>query len=478
MISSTDLLALLPFLVLAAGATALLILGALGALRSGALHGTSLGILLAAFFSLRFLPELPRQVTPLLRMDAFSVTFLVLILGAALVVLAGSREYLAARRLDGEAFYGLFLFATLGMALLAAANHMASLFLGLETLSVSLYALIAHDREERRSIEAGLKYLVLAGVGSAFLLYGMALLYADSRALSFPALQQALLGGVLSAWGYAGAGLLFCGLAFKLAAVPFHLWSPDVYQGAPTPVTTLIATGSKGATAAVLLRATGFLPLGGDEWFGTAVWVIALASMTCGNLYALLQTDLKRLLAGSSIAHMGYLLVAFLVGGQAAVSAGSFFLLTYLPTTLLAFGVILALSHERDVTHIDEYRGLSRRRPWLAAALGLALFSLAGIPLTGGFVGKFAVFRAAIDHGFYFLAVFGVLNSVISVVYYLRVVVAIFLSDPTQAEEAPASAPATIPATAALLLAALVLLFFGLYPEPLFVLTREIALAI
>jgi NADH-quinone oxidoreductase subunit N len=364
----------------------------------------------------------------------------------------------------------LLALAALGAAVLVSARHCVSLFLGLELLSVSLYALIAFDRRDR-GVEAAIKYLVLAGVSSALLLFGMALLYARTGTM-----ELARLGAVLGAGSVhrhaalaadpavlAGIGLLIAGFGFKLGVVPFHMWTPDVYQGAPAPITAFLATASKGAAAAVLLRYAGALGLarGGPLWGLLAA--IAVASMFAGNLLALRQSDLKRLLAYSSIAHLGYLLAGLLAGGTASARAVVFYLVAYSVTTLAAFGVVAAL--EPGSGDLAAYRGLGRRRPWLAGVLAAALLSLAGIPLTAGFIGKFLVFAAGAAASLWALIVILAANSAIGIYYYLRVIAALYLAPDEGGARAepprPRVALAGGIALAALLLA---LLWLGIAP--------------
>jgi len=366
---------------------------------------------------------------------------------------------------------------------LAAATHFASFFLGLEILSVSLYAMAAHLPGRRRGVEAALKYLVLAATSAAFLLFGMALVYAQSGGLGFAQLaptpsQQPLSGLILPA----GLALMIVGIGFKLALVPFHLWTPDVYQGAPAPTAAFIATVSKGAMFVVLLRL--FRPLNLDPagaLFQVFV-VIAAASMFTGNLLALLQSNVKRMLAYSSIAHLGYLLVAFLAAGPLADAAVAFYLVAYFATMLGAFGVVGALSGpDRDADAMSDYQGLAWRRPWLAAAMTAMLLSLAGIPLTAGFVGKFYVLAAGAASHLWWLVLVLVVNSAIGLFYYLRVMIAMFAPATAGPEDIPgveprASTPGALP-LAGLALAALTLLVLWLGVDPS-TLMRAIAAAL
>lgn len=425
----------------------------------------------------------------LLVLDGYALFFLALVLLAALGVTLLSAGYLRAGDQPPEEYYFLLLLATLGAGVIVAANHFASVFLGLEILSVSLYGLIAYPRRRAIAVEAGIKYLVLAGFSSAFLIFGMALLYAQTGTLALSPLAERMLAGgpaALDPIALAGLALLAVGFGFKLAVVPFHMWTPDVYQGAPAPVTAFVATASKGAVLALLLRFAlcgGLVPHGA---FATLFALIAVASMFLGNLLALRQESLKRMLAYSSIAHLGYALVAFLAAGERGALAVAFYLSAYTVTTLGAFGVISVLSTraaereeppESDLDALADYRGLGRRRPWLAATLAATLLSLAGIPLTAGFVGKFLVVAAGVRSGLWALVLLLAVNSAISVYYYLRVIVAMYLREEEEkgvamgGRDAAGGSPRRQPwpAIAGLTLAGLMLALFwlGAWPGPL-----------
>jgi len=431
-------LPLLPWIFLAGTALALILAITVrrhyGTVFTLALIG--LGASFAALFPAA--SAAPARVSVLLLVDRFALFFFGLILAAGIAVVLSSGRYVRRSTERGEEYYVLVVLALLGAGILVASTHFVSFFLGLELLSVSLYALIAYVRERICGVEAGVKYLILAGVSSAFLLFGMALVYARVGSLAFERIAYLLAPSSLTPASpatdlivLAGLGLMLVGVGFKLGVVPFHMWTPDVYQGAPAPVTALTATVSKGAVMALLVRFGAVLQLTPDDLLWQILGLIAALSMIAGNLLALHQVNLKRLLAYSSIAHLGYVLVAFLAAGEAAVQAVAFYLVAYMLTTLAAFGVVSALSEEgeedRDVEEIEEYRGLGRKRPYLSAVLTLALLSLAGIPLTAGFIGKFLVFGASIGSAMWALAVLVALNSAIGIYYYLRVVVALYL---------------------------------------------------
>jgi NADH-quinone oxidoreductase subunit N len=435
--------------LIALGATAIALMLAASVRRGGALPFAIAALGLAASFGLLFAPAPPVAPGSFFAPDGYARLFIGLILIAALSVAAFSAPYLERRdpRARREEFCILLVLASLGAAALVAARHFLAFFLGLELLSVSLYALIAFPRREA-GIEAAIKYLVLAGASSAFLLFGMALLYARTGTLDLAEIGQALAG--CSAYARAGAGaacdatalagvaLLMVGFGFKLGVVPFHMWTPDVYQGAPAPVTAFVATASKGAVAALLLRYAIGLGLVPGAPLATLLAWIAGASMIAGNLLALRQTSLKRLLAYSSIAHLGYLLTALVAGGPLAARAVGFYLIAYTATTLAAFGVIASLSRGGDPggdhDALDEYRGLGRRDPARAAILALALLSLASLPLTAGFAGKFLIVAAGVAARRWALVVLLAAGSAIGIFYYLRVAGALYLRDAPEGE--------------------------------------------
>lgn len=465
--SRADLVALLPLLVLSA--TVVVALAAIAVRRShgAVLSWTVLG-LVGTVASLPVAARVaPRTVTPLLEMDGFALFFTGLVAAGAIAAALLAHGWLSRQEEEREELYVLLLLVTLGSAVLAASRHFASLFLGLETLTVALYGMVAYPRGERRCVEAGVKYLILAGASSAFLLFGIALLYADLGVLGFPAigarLAQAGATGTLTA---CGLGLLLVGVGFKLSVVPFHLWTPDVYEGAPSPVTAVLATLSKGAMLAVFVRFLVALGHFGRETLFAPIAVAAVASMFAGNIAALLQTNVKRILAYSSIAHVGYMLVAVLAGGALGVQAVAFYLAAYFVTTLAAFGVITALSDgDREAADIDAFRALFWRRPGTAAVMTAALLSLAGIPLTAGFLAKYMVLAAGVSASRWALVLILAVNSVIGVYYYLRVIVAMISAPEDDAVAAGPRAPLVTGVVLAVLVVLLV--WLGVWPAGL-----------
>lgn len=459
-------IAILPLIVLA-GAS-LLVLTAIAIHRNHALSfGIALAGLAAAFISLWPSAEvIPRAVTPLFSFDSYALFFIGLIVAAAFITVILCYGYLERQNMQRDEMYVLLLIATLGAAVLAASSQFVSFFLGLELLSVPLYAMIAYLRRGGESVEAGIKYLILAAASAAFLLFGIALAYSETGSLAFASLRAVLANEGPRGLLIPAMVLIVTGVGFKLAVVPFHMWTPDVYQGAPAPVAAFIATVSKGAMVALLMR---FAYVSGVETtrpFHVLFAVIAIASMIGGNLLALMQTNVKRLLAYSSIAHLGYILVALQVRGAAGASAVAFYLVAYFVTTLGAFGVVgLLSSSDHDAEDMEEYRGLFWRRPVLACVFATMLFSLAGMPLTAGFLAKFYVVTTGASAAMWAQIITLALTSGIGIFYYLRVILAVFGTR----MESQIAAPPALSGTASVVLGVLTaaLVWLGVYPGPL-----------
>ncbi|WP_138476044.1 NADH-quinone oxidoreductase subunit N [Dyadobacter bucti] len=426
--SDNDFYALMPLLLLA-GASVLVMLLIVARLSHRIIQIVSLALFIVSFSSLVYMRDLlPYPIDPLFVIDDFGVFMIGLIIFSGLVVNVLSYIYFEEKEEGPKEYYVLLFLCTLGACVLAVSGHFVSLFLGLEILTVGLYALIAYLRKRKHSIEAGIKYLILAAFSSAFLLFGMALIYLQTGTMGFSEMAGALADvATIPPLFLMGLGLMLVGAGFKLAVVPFHMWTADVYQGAPVPVTAFIATASKGGVVAVLLRF--FVAIDGFRFAGLVFLLIciAIASMIVGNLLALRQKNLKRILAYSSIAHLGYLLVAFIPGSPMVPQAVSFYLLAYFVTTLAAFGVVAVLSdRESDAEELVRYKALFWKHPVLACILSSALLSLAGIPLTAGFTGKFYILATSLRSGFWLLGIVLVASSVIGLYYYLRVITVMF----------------------------------------------------
>jgi NADH-quinone oxidoreductase subunit N len=362
-------------------------------------------------------------------LDRFSALITALVCLASLLSCALSMHYLDELRINHGEYYALVLFATAGVLVMVSAVDLLPVFLGLELMSIPIYVLAGFDRRKLRSNESALKYFLIGSFASAILLYGMALLYGTAGSTSFAAIRAAF--SLESPLAVAGLGLLVVGFAFKISSVPFHQWTPDVYEGAPASVTAFMSVTVKLAAFAALLRVLvlSFEPLG--QAFSDLLWVLAALTMVVGNVMAVIQDNIKRLLAYSSIAHAGYLLIGFVPGTPEGYASVVFYLICYLFMNLGAFGVVVALaSRGRDFENMESLAGLARIRPGLAALMTLFMISLAGIPGTAGFMGKWQVFSAAVAAGHVPLAILGVLMSVVSVYYYLRVPVLMYMREP------------------------------------------------
>jgi len=470
--TTTQLYALLPFFTLTSVICVLLIAIAFWRNVTATCIVSSVGLVLTFLSIMAAYRVAPIVVTPLIRVDGYGMMFSGLIVLASLSVSLLSYDYFRHRNLLHDEFYVLMLCSTLGGMTLACATHFASFVLGLELLSVSIYAMISYPPRGLFSVEAALKYLILSGVSSAFILFGIALLFSATGVLSFEAIAN---------FDYQDEGnsrllllvsvaMILAGFMFKLSLVPFHMWTPDVYEGAPAPVTAFVATLSKGAVFAVLLRLFVLTDLYQYEPVITGLSIVAILSMIGGNLLALLQDNIKRVLAYSSIAHLGYLMIAFIaggiVGGKAlAIEAASWFLIAYFVTTLGAFGVVTIMSgpnHERDVDTMADYEGLFWRRPALATAFSAMLLSLAGIPLTAGFIGKFYLFAAGVESKLWLLISILIIGSGIGLFYYLRII--FNMTRRTDEHKAPVG----IPITGGWVMVSLTLTLFilGVYPTP------------
>lgn len=465
-----DAQALLPLIVVSAAAVVVLLV--LAYCRRAGVAALLTVIALAA--ALVLLPVAgavaPRQVTSLVIVDGYGLFFAGLVLAACIAVALLGHSYFRQDPSAGGEFYVLLLLAAAGAMALVFSRHFASFFLGLEILSVSLYALAAYNRASLAGLEAGVKYLVLAASSASFLLLGMAFVYAKTGTMDLGRLGQFLNSGAPQpVLVTVGLLLILVGVGFKLALVPFHLWTADVYQGAPAAVTAFIATVSKGAVFALLMRYFVGVNFTLQYPLLAVLTAVAVGSMFVGNLLALRQENVNRMLAYSSIAQLGYLLVTLLAAGpggrELAVQAAGGFLTAYFITTLGAFGVVSLLSSpQREAESFADYRGLAWRHPVLAGVLTAMLLSLAGIPLTAGFIGKFYILAAGVNAHLAALVAVLVINSGIGLYYYLRLAIALFT--PAHAEPPPRAVihPAGAAALAAL---TILLVVIGVYPSPL-----------
>ena len=472
-ITPQQLIALLPLLIV--GLTVVVVMLSIAWRRNHFVNATLTVVgLNLALLSLWFVGHAgPMDVTPLLCVDGYSMFYTGLVMLASLATCTFAYPWLAGFPDNKDEFYLLVLIAALGGIVLASANHLAALFIGVELLSLPLFGLIGYAFRQKRSLEAALKYTILSAAASSFLLFGIALIYADSGNLSFVALGQHLSDDMLrEPLLLIGLGMMIIGLGFKLSLVPFHLWTPDVYQGAPAPVSTFLATASKIAIFGVIMRLFMYAPVTDSEAVRTVLAVIAFVSILFGNLMAISQSNIKRLLGYSSIAHLGYLLVALIVvqSQQLALETAGVYLAGYLFSSLGAFGVVSLMSSPyrgSDADSLFSYRGLFWHRPILSAVMTVMMLSLAGIPMTLGFIGKFYVIASSVSGQLWWLTGAVVAGSAIGLYYYLRVTVSLYLSPPEMhTRDTPANWAFTAGGVVVLISAILVLLL-GVYPQPL-----------
>ncbi|HIF22395.1 MAG TPA: NADH-quinone oxidoreductase subunit N [Gemmatimonadetes bacterium] len=465
--STLDFYFILPELVLTGGALLLLLLSVTVPKQDGVLLGVTLVTIATTLVAVSAFAGLDETVSRgLLAIDGFAAFFKVLaLLSAALTVLM-SAPYLRVEGLKAGEYYFLILCATLGMMFMASGLDLITLFIGLETMALSFYVLVGYLKPNPRSNEAAVKYFLLGAFSLGILLYGMSLLYGATGTTSLAGISAALSGQETSAVLVLAVILGGAGMGFKIAAVPFHMWAPDVYEGAPTPVTAFLSVGSKAASFAMLLRIfVEGLPALAEEW-KTLFWGLAVVTMTVGNIAALTQSNLKRMLAYSSIAHAGYLLIGVVVGTERGVASMLVYLGVYLFMQLGVFGIVTAMRRGDIIgDELKDLTGLFKRSPVVGFAMLCFMLSLGGIPPTAGFMGKMWLFGAAIDAGEIWLVVIAVLNSAVSAYYYLRVVVFMWIN-----EDEPAGSPIAIGPTMAVALGVALLgtVVLGVYPQALF----------
>jgi len=466
-LSVSDFYYILPEIVLTVAALVLLVADVTLPKGSGrALAWVTLAGLAATFLSMIPLANAQVEVSNgLIAVDKFALFFKVIFLIAAALTVLMSVRYLEIEGASPGEYYFLIMCATLGMMIMAGGIDLITSFIGLETMAVSFYILAGFIKPNQRSNEAAVKYFLLGAFSLGILLYGMSLLYGFSGTTNLRAMAATFAGQPRNPVLILAVILIVAGMGFKIAAVPFHMWAPDVYEGAPTPITAFLSVGSKAASFAMLLRILlEGVPSMSAEW-RELFWVLAIITMTVGNLAALTQSNVKRMLAYSSIAHAGYLLIGVVAGGQRGVTAMLVYLLVYGFMQIGAFAVVVLL-HRRDAIGEDlkDFSGLYIRNPFAAFAMLLFMLSLGGIPPTAGFMGKFWLFSAAIEEGYYWLALIGVLNSAVSLYYYIRIVVFMYVKKETTGSD-PVASPALALTLAVAVVATIVL---GVYPRQLF----------
>ncbi|HKZ06836.1 MAG TPA: NADH-quinone oxidoreductase subunit N [Methylomirabilota bacterium] len=423
------------------------------------------GVVASLVASLYFWGADERTFKGMVVLDGFAIFFNLVIGFAVGLVLLFSLDYVRRQGAESGEFYILVLLSAVGMTLMASAGDLIIVFLGLETMSLALYVLAGTFKTRIESAEASMKYFLLGAFASGFFLYGIALIFGAAGSTNLDRVGAALAAGAgRDPLLLVGFGLLLVGFGFKISSVPFHMWASDVYQGAPTSVTTLIATGSKAAAFAALLRVllSALRPAQGD--WALLLWGLAVLSMTVGNVVAIAQRNVKRMLAYSSIAHVGYMLVGVVASGSLGNASVLFYLLVYTFTTAGAFGVLLLLERQgREAVEVDDLAGLAGRHPVMALVFSIFLLSLVGIPPTAGFVGKFYLFGAAVREGWIWLAVIGVLNSAVAAYYYLRLIVYMYMREP---EGAPTEVVPSMAGVLALFIALCGVVWLGVMPAP------------
>jgi NADH-quinone oxidoreductase subunit N len=460
------LAALLPVLLVLAAGAIVLVLDVLPPRQSKShLGGVALAGIIAALLAvlLRWGSE-ARAFRDMVVLDTYAMFFDLVICYAAALIVMLSMDYLGRTGSESGEYYGLVLFSTAGMMLMASAGDLIVVFLSLELMSLSLYVLAGLFKTRLTSGEASMKYFLLGAFASSFLLYGVALLYGATGTTNLDRIASAVAVRGGEPMVLLGLGLLLVGFGFKISLVPFHMWAPDVYEGAPTSITALIATGSKAGAFAALIRVLTVALRGAQPDWSALMWALAALTMTVGNVVALAQSNLKRMLAYSSIAHVGYMLMGLAAGGAAGTGAILFYLLAYTFTTIGAFGVIgLCARAGEEAVEVGDYAGLARRHPLLAATLTLFLLSLIGVPPLAGFVAKFYLFGSAIRAGYVWLTVLAVLNSAVAAYYYLRVIVYMYMREPDGEGVTVAS---SLAGGLALTLAIVGIVVLGLIPAP------------
>ena len=466
--AAAEYLRFLPEIVLIVAGTLLMALDVVLRKQSRDIYGhLSIVALAAAMAAAVFAYSSPGPAfSGMLVVDGFATFFRILVIGVGILTVLSSYRFLEREGAETGEFHALLLFSIAGQCVMVSANELIMIFIGLEISSISSYVLAGYLRDDKRANEAALKYFLLGSFATAFFLYGVAVVYGMAGTTYLAAIRMVLTGGPSApAPVFIGVALalMFVGLAFKVSGAPFQVWAPDVYQGAPTPVSAFLTTGPKAAAFAVFLRIfmTAFEPLSRD-WY-PLIWGSALLSMTIGNFAALTQSNVKRLLGYSSIAHAGYVLVALAAHSHVGTAAAMFYLAAYAFMNIGAFAVVAHLSGKGErFLSVDDFAGLAVKQPGTAALLAIFLFSLIGVPLTGGFFGKLYIFKAALSSHLVWLTVLGLLNSAVAAYYYLRILVAMYFREPSEA--AAELEPLSLGLRAALAIPALGTLFLGIFP--------------
>jgi NADH-quinone oxidoreductase subunit N len=465
-----------PELILSAFGLAILLVGVFASGRKNELLGyiSLAGIIIALLFTINLMGTSVHGFSNMIAADGFGVFFKIIFLIIAGLTVLISIGY--TRRFDipiGE-YYALILFATVGMMVMAAGTSLLTIFLGLETMSISIYVLAGIIRGDRKSIESAIKYFILGAFATGFMLYGMALVYGSTGSIILEEISAFFTSKpeqLRSPMVIIAIGLLTIGFGFKVATVPFHMWTPDVYEGAPTSITAFMATGVKAAGFAGFVRVFfSALQAYQPDWIAI-MWILAVATMTVGNVVALVQDNIKRMLAYSSIAHAGYILVAFVAGNDLGMASILFYLLVYAFMNIGAFSIVILLGKRgEENVMISDYAGIGFKYPLLGVSMTIFILSMAGIPPLGGFMGKLYVFSAAVKAKYYWLAIIGVLNSAVSVYYYLRVTVLMYFREP---EREITGLTFSLASVVAVIIAIGGILYTGIFPASVLTLARR-----
>lgn len=465
--SSVEILRFSPEIILTLGGTLLMLLDAVLGKRGrhGYGHITIVTLLAALAGAAAAAGDPGPAFGGMLSVDGFATFFRFIVLIVGVLTVLPSYRFLDRENADPGEYHALLLFSVAGQCVMATANELMMIFIGLEISSIASYIMAGYLRDDKRANESALKYFLLGSFASGFFLYGVAITYGITGTTNLSAVRNIITSPNPPSMLFVGlaAALMFVGLGFKVSGAPFQVWAPDVYQGAPTPVTAFMSAGPKAAAFAIFLRIfmTAFEPIG-DTWVNL-VWISALASMTIGNFAALTQSNVKRMLAYSSIAHAGYVLVALTARSEDGTAAAMFYLASYALMNVGAFVVVAHLSGKGErYQSIDDFAGLAKKQPVVAAMLTIFMFSLIGVPLTGGFFGKFYIFKAALQSHLVWLTVLGLLNSAVAAFYYLRVLVMMYMHEPSEASNS--LEPLSMAQGAALVLPAIGVLYLGMFP--------------
>jgi len=479
-IMTFNILSILPILILAGFGMIVLLMDVLSSRRLGEknllAYVSLIGIVVAAIFARNPTGTTLFSFNETFTIDNYSLFFnFIFLLSTGLTILI-SHSYIKREEINHGEYYALLMFATIGMMLMAAGADLLNIYIGLEVMSISIYILTGFKRSKLISNEASLKYFLLGAFATGFLLYGISIIYGSTGTINLKQIACFITskGGISDPLLLMGMGLIIIGLGFKVASVPFHAWVPDVYEGAPTAITAFMSVGPKAAGFAAFLRI--FMTAFGSthyEW-QKIIYILAILTMTTGNIVAIAQTNIKRMLAYSSIAHAGYLLIALIAANNMGVSGTLFYILAYTFMNIGAFAIVIVLSHKGDeFIQINDYAGLGFKHPLLAIAMALFMLSMAGVPPMAGFVGKFYIFSAAIKSGYVVLAIIGVINSVISVYYYLRITVIMYMKESTR-EFIPLTISPLI--VAAIVISVVGTLHLGIFPSKVMEIAQQATL--